>query len=80
MMPREPIDAARADEPCPLSSDEIDDILSKDNGPFVLLELVRRGRIDAETAATAIERADRTPFLERLAVAIIDTLFSPFSR
>lgn len=58
-----------------LSDAQIDEVLRKPNGPFVLLELVRLGRIDPERAVTAIERL-KPPFLKRLALAVLDTLFT----
>lgn len=59
-----------------LTHQEVEAILRKSNGPYILLELVRRGRIDAETAVTAIDRVERQPFFKRLFLAILDTLFS----
>ncbi len=60
----------------PLTHQEVESILRKSNGPYILLELVRRGRIDAETAVTAIDRIERQPFFRRLFLAVLDTLFS----
>ncbi len=58
-----------------LSETQIDEILLKPNGPFVLLEMVRLGKITPERAVTAIDRV-KPPFLKRLAMAVLDTFFS----
>jgi hypothetical protein len=62
-------------EPVQLTDDEIDAILKHPNGPYVLLDMVRAGRVDAEVAVTAIHDARRVPFFERL----INALFSAIS-
>jgi hypothetical protein len=61
--------------PAELSHEEINEILTRPDGPFTLLEMVRRGRIDGETAVRAIDKSIREPFLKRLFVALVDTIF-----
>jgi uncharacterized membrane protein len=63
-------------EPVQLTADEIDAILKYPNGPYVLLDMVRMGRIDAEVAVSAIENARRAPFFERLINAIFSAISS----
>ena len=60
----------------PLTEGQVREVLASPGGSFALLEMVRAGRIDAESAVVAIERHDREPFLRRLGYAILDTLFS----
>jgi hypothetical protein len=59
-----------------LSDAQIHEVLSRPNGSFALLELVRSGRIDAERAVTAIDAATPEPFLKRLFLTVLDTLFT----
>lgn len=59
-----------------LTPDEINAILKQSNGPYVLLEMVRIGRIDAEIAVSAIDNARRPAFLKRLLDAILNTISS----
>jgi hypothetical protein len=63
-------------EPQQLTAEEIDAILREPNGAFLLVELVRMGRIDAERAVTAIERADREPFWKTLGYALLNAIGS----
>lgn len=64
-------------EPTELTAAEVDEILAKPDGPFLLLELVRMGYIDAERAVTAIEEADRQPWWKRVGYALLNALSSP---
>jgi hypothetical protein len=58
-----------------LSESEVRTILSRPDGPYALLEMVRLGRIDAETAVKQIDNTQNEPFMKRLFVALIDTIF-----
>lgn len=60
----------------PLSAEEIERIMSRSNGPYVLLELVRMGRVDSETAAKALKRFEKDPLWRRVALAMVDAVFS----
>lgn len=59
-----------------LTNQEIEGILGKPNGPYVLLELVRMGRIDAEVAVSAIEQSRRDPLIKRIALAVLNAISS----
>lgn len=60
-----------------LTPECIEEILGEPNGPFILLELCREGRITPEEASIAIDRVRNTPAerFKRAFVALIETLF-----
>lgn len=58
-----------------LTEEQIQEVLRSPNGSFALLELVRAGRIDAESAVTVLERHEKTPLLNRIFFALLDTFF-----
>lgn len=57
-----------------LTRAEIERILLQPNGPYVLLELVRMGRVDTDEATKALDRFDREPLLKRIALSLLDAL------
>lgn len=57
-----------------LTEGEIRDILSRPNGSFALIEMVRSGRVDPETAVSAIDQAEAEPLLKRVFLALLDAL------
>ncbi len=59
----------------PLTESEIRSILDS-GGAFALLEANQAGRIDTESAVTAIEEYEKKPLWERVWFAVLDTLFS----
>lgn len=69
------LDAADAAMPiAQLTEGQIKDILSRPNGSFVLIEMVRSGRVDPEIAVTAIDQVEAEPFLKRVFLALLDAL------
>ncbi len=58
-----------------LTPADVDAILDRQNGPYVLLECVRMGLIDAESAVDAIEKAKKPPLYRRVGYALLNTFF-----
>jgi hypothetical protein len=58
-----------------LTDEEIDRIMARDNGPYVLLEYCRNGWISAERAVTIIEERTRPPLWKRIIWAALETVF-----
>jgi hypothetical protein len=49
---------------------------SQPDNSFMIMERVRSGEIDAETAIDMIDELERRPFWERVFLALLDTFFS----
>jgi hypothetical protein len=59
-----------------LSINQVELVLRQPNGRYALLELVRMGRVDSETATEVLDRVEKEPFWKRVALALVDAFFS----
>lgn len=59
-----------------LTADEIEAVLRQPNGPYALMELVRMGRVDSETATAALDQFEKDPFLTRVLMALVDAFLA----
>ena len=59
-----------------LSVGQVESVLQQPNGWYTLLELVRMGRVDSDTATKVLDRVDKDPIFKRIALALVDALFS----
>jgi hypothetical protein len=61
-----------------LSVSQVESVLRQPNGRYALLELVRMGRVDSDTATQVLDRVDTQPFWRRVVLALVDALFSRY--
>ena len=62
-----------------LTPERIEEILREPNGPFILLDLCREGRVTPEEASMAIDRIRDTP-AERFKMAFLAFVEAIFGR